>query len=128
MIEKIIEMCPNCGQETEINIKGGKCEYCGHYILPCSQCDMNKTNCNKCPYKKDKEKTYICILDKQGGSFGMYRRYTAEEWEEQAMQWAEQDDWENIEEEFDFENEEKLIEYISEMWDLQIEEFSKNNI
>ena len=37
-------------------------------------------------------KRYIVIRDYQGGSFGMFRAYTAKEWGEQAYEWADSDD------------------------------------
>lgn len=49
---EIYEWCDNCGMETKIGENGGKCEHCGKFLLPCSLCDMDIVDCNKCPYKK----------------------------------------------------------------------------
>lgn len=43
----IVEWCPNCEKEVEIN-KDFTCPECHNRLLPCSQCDMDKVNCNKC--------------------------------------------------------------------------------
>lgn len=74
------------------------------------------------------EKKYICVNDFQGGSFGMYRTYTAEEWRQQAIEWADMDGWEEADKEFNFKNEQNLINYICEIWEIQIEELSIDNI
>ena len=75
------------------------------------------------------QKKYIVIRDYQGGEFGMYRDYTAKEWGEQAFTWADSDGWENPEECLleNFKNEKELIDYIQEMWDVEIVELNKNN-
>lgn len=55
MAELTTEWCDNCGEETEITDKGGICKGCGKFLLPCSLCDMNKVNCEKCKFKKESE-------------------------------------------------------------------------
>ena len=74
-------------------------------------------------------KKYIVIKDYQGGEFGMYRAYTAEEWGEQAYEWADSDDWENPDKCLleNFETEKELIDFISDMWEIKIVELNKNN-
>lgn len=52
MEKEIIEWCPKCGIEVKIGINGGKCS-CGNFLLPCSNCDMNKVICSKCKFKKN---------------------------------------------------------------------------
>ena len=51
--EDIIEWCPHC--EEEVKIKGiaqkQTCPVCGEDILPCSLCNHNYVNCNKCTIK-----------------------------------------------------------------------------
>jgi predicted RNA-binding Zn-ribbon protein involved in translation (DUF1610 family) len=46
----IQEYCSRC--EQEVTIKAGfvkqECPSCGNPILPCSLCDKNEINCNKC--------------------------------------------------------------------------------
>ena len=75
-------------------------------------------------------KKYICVNDFQGGSFGMYRTYTAEEWGEQAMEWSDSDGSEYPEQWLleNFRNEEELINSISEIWEIQLEELSADNV
>ena len=75
------------------------------------------------------EKKYICVRDFQGGSFGMYRTYTAKEWGEQAMQWADSDGSEYTDQWLieNFKNEKSLIEAIQDMWEIQLEELSLDN-
>jgi len=74
-------------------------------------------------------KKYIVIEDYQGGEFGMYRAYTAEEWGEQAYEWADSDDWENPDECLleNFKTEEELINFISEIWEIEIVELNSEN-
>lgn len=48
--DKIIEWCSECGMESEISINGGKCTYCGKWLKPCSNCNMNIVNCNLCKF------------------------------------------------------------------------------
>ena len=50
-MEKITEYCPYCNDETEIEETGAVCSYCGHFLKPCSLCDMDKVKCNECPSK-----------------------------------------------------------------------------
>ena len=76
------------------------------------------------------EKKYICVNDFQGSSFGMYRTYTAKEWGEQAMEWADSDGSEYADQWLleNFKSEESLIEAIQDMWEIQLEEVSIDNI
>ena len=50
-MENVYEWCDNCGQETKISNKGGKCKCCNKFLLPCSLCDMDKVKCNNCKIK-----------------------------------------------------------------------------
>ena len=50
--DTIFEWCDNCGNESEISRFGGYCEHCGKFLLPCSQCDMNKVKCENCEFEK----------------------------------------------------------------------------
>lgn len=79
-------------------------------------------------------KRYEVVEDLQGGEFGMGRQYTAEEWLEQAIDWLEADDIDGrvIEdykahwtEKIKAGREQELIEYIAEMWQLDIQEVKK---
>ena len=78
-----------------------------------------------------KQKKYIVIHDHQGGNFGMYRDYTPKEWKNQALEWCEQDDleemYEFIEKEYVGENLEKIIDEIQQTWDLEIVELNVTN-
>ena len=51
--EDIIEWCSHC--EEEVKIKGiaqkQTCPVCGEDIFPCSLCNHNYVNCNKCTIK-----------------------------------------------------------------------------
>lgn len=88
-------------------------------------------------------KKYIVIRDYQGGSFGMFRAYTAKGWGEQAYEWADSDDSE-YPDQWLFENftkghytddnnivhnftEQDLINAIADMWEIELVELDKNN-
>lgn len=46
------ELCPYCENEVEISSEGKSiCPICGKEILPCSMCNMNEVDCNKCNYQ-----------------------------------------------------------------------------
>lgn len=51
--DTIVEWCPNCCYEVNIKNKAEKqiCPVCGEDILPCSLCNHNYVNCNKCIIK-----------------------------------------------------------------------------
>ena len=77
-------------------------------------------------------KVYYVSCDRQGASFGMGRLYTAYEWLEQAVDWWDSDDfWESDNERAEFlynwlhrinsGEEDQMIEYISEIWELDFE-------
>jgi hypothetical protein len=71
---------------------------------------------------------YFCVIkDRQGGSFGMDRVYTAKEWGEQAYDWADSDDYECPEEWLleNHENEDALITYIADWWELDFAELNE---
>ena len=57
---KIIEWCPYCGDEVEIEDRMDlqECPNCGNKILPCSLCDHDKCDCGECPFKKNKKQDY----------------------------------------------------------------------
>lgn len=80
-------------------------------------------------------KRYFVTKDRQVGSFGMNRVLTAYEWLEQAVEWWDHDNfWEDDSEREEFINEwtetikngeeQKLIDYIAGMWELDIEEYT----
>ena len=47
-MRKITEYCPHCNDEEEIDETGGICSGCGHFLKPCSLCDMDNVNCKDC--------------------------------------------------------------------------------
>lgn len=75
------------------------------------------------------DKLYININDYQGGSFAVGLVKTLDEWVEQALEWCEQDDSEEM---FEYINNavknEELLDFISEVWTIQIVEYDKNNL
>ena len=80
---------------------------------------------------KMSEKLYRCIEDLQGGTFAVGGVETAQGWLERAIDWQDADDsWDTDEnrtrwikywkEEIKNGNEDKLIDYIAEVWDIVI--------
>lgn len=76
-------------------------------------------------------KRYRVFRDYQGGSFGMDRDYTAMEWLEQMLEWSEADGVDDNElyamreywtDEIEFGREQRLIDNIAEVWQLEFEE------
>lgn len=51
--EYCTEWCPCCDTEVVIPSFGVSfCPNCGERILPCSMCDTDYIDCNRCPYEK----------------------------------------------------------------------------
>lgn len=71
------------------------------------------------------EKQYICIKDLQGGNFGVDRIQNIEEWKETAMFWAENDGNEELYNDLDNMKNDLVIDYIQELWELEIVEIDK---
>ena len=72
---------------------------------------------------------YICTRDLQGGSFSVGRIQTAEEWKQTAMEWCWQDDAEELMEELEKITEEKeIIDFIREIWELEINLIGENAV
>lgn len=76
---------------------------------------------------------YEVVADLQGGSFGMGKQYTAEEWAEQACDWLEADGCSTVEEvraywlsEIAEGREEVVISTIAELWQLDIQEVKED--
>jgi len=75
---------------------------------------------------------WYVIDDRQGGDFGMYRLYTAEEWLEQAIEWSDSDgafDDDYTEEEYReywedviARDPQEFIDYIDDMWEITLVE------
>ena len=81
----------------------------------------------------DTERRWYVLNDLQGGSFGMYRLYTAEEWLDQVIDWSESDgtfdedsytveDFEKFWEPIIRSNPQEFIDYISDLWELEMVE------
>ena len=68
------------------------------------------------------EKKFMCIKDLQGGEFAVGYSMTVEEWRGQAMEWAENDNTEETIEELENLKENEVIDYIREVWELEIVE------
>lgn len=74
-----------------------------------------------------RKKRYIVIEDRQGGEFGMYRDYTLEQWKEQAIEWAETDDWDDAQNLFDgMTSANEIIAFIDDMWEITIVELNNS--
>ena len=76
---------------------------------------------------------YRVVRDLQGGEFGMGRDYTADEWLEQAREWCwadDDDDTDNYLERMQKNrsewSDEKIIEFISDLWQIEFEEVKEN--
>lgn len=67
-------------------------------------------------------KKYRVIRDLQGGEFGMGRDYTIEEWREQAIEWADMDENDDLIAVLEVLKEDKVIEFIGVLWALEFEE------
>jgi hypothetical protein len=65
--------------------------------------------------------TYYVSYDRQGGTFGMYRNYTIQEWREQAIEWAETDEDDELITHLATLPDEEIIETISNWWELDFE-------
>lgn len=75
-------------------------------------------------------KRFYVDRDYQGGDFGMGRNYTAEQWLEQAKEWAEMDEMDGILKELnkiqeDFEK--QVLGYIAEFWSVHFRKTNKNS-
>ena len=68
------------------------------------------------------EKKYICIRDLQGGEFAVGNSMTVGEWRGQAIEWAENDNTEETIEELENLKENEVMDYIREVWELEIVE------
>lgn len=51
------ELCPHCDSEVKIPADyPSNCPNCGKTILPCSMCNMDQVNCNRCIFEIREEK------------------------------------------------------------------------
>lgn len=77
-------------------------------------------------YKKEenkKQQLYICTNDFQGGNFGIGRVGTIDDWREIALSWS---NTEGLEESVRTTPNNELIDFIQEMWEIEIEEYDRN--
>lgn len=74
----------------------------------------------------EQEKLYAVINDYQGGGFGMYRLYTIEQWREQAIEWADADEFDGTIKELKELPAKQVIDYIAEFWSLGFAEIDIN--
>lgn len=74
-----------------------------------------------------RKKRYIVIEDRQGGEFGMYRDYTLEQWKEQAIDWADMDDWDDAQNLFDgITKASEIIAFIDDTWEITLVELNNS--
>ena len=75
------------------------------------------------------KKSYINVRDYQGGSWSMGHISTIKEWKEYALQWCDSDEnWELYREIKKHKLDTDLLDIISEIWDIKIIEFNKQNL
>lgn len=63
---------------------------------------------------------YVCTKDYQGGNFGIGRVHTVEQWRNVAITWAEADDSDEYVDYFKVVREDRIIDAIKEIWQLEI--------
>ena len=63
---------------------------------------------------------YVCTKDYQGGNFGIGRVHTVEQWRNIAITWAETDDNNEYADYLEVLREDRVIDEIKEMWQLEI--------
>jgi len=83
------------------------------------------SNKDKDPADKD---LYKCTRDLQGGSFAVDISQTIEEWRETAISWADSDESFGVVKELKKLPANKIIDYISEFWTLEIIKIYKNQV
>ena len=63
---------------------------------------------------------YMCVSDFQGGTFGMYRAETIEEWRQTALGWCDSDDNNELYKQIKKLPEKYVIDYINDIWQIEI--------
>lgn len=71
-------------------------------------------------------KRYRVVKDLQGDEFGMYRDYTIEQWRQQAIDWAEMDENDDVVERLKKMPEEQILPYIADFWTVEFAEVDEN--
>lgn len=67
------------------------------------------------------KETYYVAEDYQCTDFGMQRNYTLQEWREQAIEWADMDENDDLIAILETIKDEKLLDFISEIWQVRFE-------
>lgn len=67
------------------------------------------------------KETYYVAEDYQHTDFGMQRNYTLQEWREQALEWADMDENDDLIAVLETIKDEKLLDFISEIWQIRFE-------
>lgn len=67
------------------------------------------------------KETYYVAEDYQNTEFGMQRNYTLQEWREQALEWADMDENDDLIAVLETIKDEKLLDFISEIWQIRFE-------
>lgn len=67
------------------------------------------------------KETYFVAEDYQRTEFGMQRNYTLQEWREQAIEWADMDENDDLIAVLETIKDEKLLDFISEIWQIRFE-------
>lgn len=68
---------------------------------------------------------YINVHDNQGTGWALGRIGTIKQWREQAMDWADSDDNEELLESLPNLRDDEVLDFISEIWDIQIKAMSE---
>lgn len=71
---------------------------------------------------KNEEKRYYVTEDRQGADFGKYRIYTIEQWREQAKEWCEMDDNDELWGCINKLPKDQVIDFIDDMWTITLKE------
>ena len=67
------------------------------------------------------KETYYVAEDYQHTDFGMQRNYTLQEWREQAIEWADMDENDDLIAVLETIKDEDLLDFISEIWQIRFE-------
>lgn len=71
------------------------------------------------------DKLYINVHDNQGTGWALGRIGTAENWREQAMDWADSDGNDETYDELRVMNRDIIPDYVSDVWDIQLKPLSE---
>lgn len=85
--------------------------------------DNYKEDCEEEEKEENSKQLYICTNDFQGGDFGVGRVGTIDDWREIAISWS---DTEGMEDSIISTPDNELINFIQEIWEIEIEEYDRN--